>query len=450
MKLYSNKLFFQRIIYILFTLLFVGPVVSHPDDEMDFFNVGQGHAVLIRKGGINQTTGQPYAPLLIDAGATAHPFKVGERYEWIKDDVTSLSSQIANHILRLWKESHGHQLRGGRFGLNIIVTHPDKDHQEFIPSILAKLRQESEAVRTPFTFDASLLLGGTKDLYPEVFASYPCLYSNDCQNLFVRGGLSFLESSGCITHLFCPKGIPSDKNRWSIVTRIQLDDISAIFTGDADSKVKKSMLTYLRNAQRPLTELQSDVLHVPHHGADETFFKEWDEAVNPRTIVIGSGLNDICKHPRGITICEYLYLLNARGRLWEDKVMPHALQYHCGNITHGQIGQILETKGRLFDVVPLLPEVESEGGENWHLAWTDVPVYTLWTTGTLVFKRDVRIPNFRDAPSGISSYIAVPDPLYLFDPTSRRKLAPLSEEDRRVYAIIPDLVRKKTWRRKFL
>lgn len=438
MKRYTQKWFLQQISCIICTLLFVNPVISHPDDEIYFFNVGQGHAVLIRKGGIDEATEQSYTPLLIDAGTTSYPFRVGERYEWVKDEASSLSVQIANQILRFWKESHGNQLRNGKFRINIIVTHPDKDHQEFIPSILEKLGQESVAVRFPFTFKAKLLLGGKEELYPQGFNNYRCVYSNDCKGLLLRENLGFLESSGCITHLFCPEGIKSDANRWSIITRIQLDDISAVFTGDADSKVKRDMLASLQRRE----EFQADILHVSHHGAEGTFHKRWDEAVNPKAIVIGSGLHNH-KHPRGIVIQDYLCLLNINGRLWGDRVMPHALQYYCAETVHEQIGRTLETKGGLFDVIPFLSEDESEDDEQWHLVWTDAPVYTLWTTGTLIFKRDVRTPIFKDASSGMSSYIAVSDPRYLFDPSSRGKLTPLSEEEQRNYAIIPDLVRRK-------
>lgn len=436
MELHSKKRVFKRIC-IICMLLFIDPAVAHPDDEIHFFNVGQGHAVLIKKGGINETTGLAYVPLLVDAGSTVPPFKAGERYDWIKDDISSLSSQIAKQILYFWKESHGPQLKDGEFGLNIIVTHPDKDHQDFILSILKEL--ESEAIRSHFIFNPLLLLGGTEELYHGAFKDYKLICSNMFQGLILRGNLGFLDSSGCITHLFCPKGIKSDPNRWSIITRVQLDRLSAVFTGDANDGVKSSMLTFLPNTQ----DLQSDILHIPHHGAEGTYLEKWDEAVNPKAIVISSGLHNTYKHPRGTTILNHLNLLKASGHIWEDKVIPHAMLYYCNKATQEGIGQVVKSKGKLFDVVPPNPDVKTDTEETYHLVWTDIPVYTLWSTGTIVFKENVRAPSFKNTTSGISPYIAVPNPLYLFDPYSRERLVPLSDEEQKKYVAIPELVRKK-------
>jgi hypothetical protein len=129
------------------------------EDEIDFFNVGQGHAVLVNKIGRSQITGESYVPLLIDAGSSSVPYTHHEQYVWEDKKREELfASKISARILSFWKASNDNILQGGSYRLNIIITHGDDDHRSLIPLILNQLEQKK--VENSFTFVPSLLLGG--------------------------------------------------------------------------------------------------------------------------------------------------------------------------------------------------------------------------------------------------------------------------------------------------
>ncbi|MBW8309715.1 MAG: hypothetical protein K0M45_08815 [Candidatus Paracaedibacteraceae bacterium] len=81
-------------------------------DEIIFFNVGQGHAVLINKA---RSIISSYVPLLIDAGATAHTYVPDQKYEWKKGDGTLSTSKVSKKIIECWQSANDGHLRKGRF-----------------------------------------------------------------------------------------------------------------------------------------------------------------------------------------------------------------------------------------------------------------------------------------------------------------------------------------------
>ena len=436
----------------LLLVIFLFPPIAYgldpAKDEIDFFNVGQGHAVLINRAKSGEPAATSYTPLLIDAGAMAHPYVIGQKYQWEKGKEIFSTSKITRRIIEFWQCSNDGRLQGGQFNLNIIITHPDKDHLGFVPAILGELTDKADT--SHFIFGVSALLGGHPDLYPTNFLQgylvKPITYSYQFPGrLLVAGELGFLETSGCITHLFCPTpiGNKTDKNQWSVIARMQLEGISAVLTGDADKQVKSQMLETLGDTP---SVLESDILLVPHHGARKTFHSGWDSAVNPQAIIIGSAPNDKYHHPRGETILELLALHLGKGRLWLDRVRPHGIQYFCEQSFHQQIEAQFQKQGeRLFDSIPNRVVVESgcQLGEQWHLAWVDLPVYTLWTTGSLYFSRNAKAPVFAEASYGLMSYVAVSQPGYLFPPHMRSKLIPFSQTEEDLCQRISQTMKKE-------
>jgi len=413
-----------RQLFILVSLIF--NVNAHGaeaplKDEIIFFNVGQGHAALIYKAG--------HVPLLVDAGSDSRPNTAGEMYEWTKFEEEVLLSQISDKILGYWRNFNHGILQGGQYSLNIIVSHPDEDHKGFIPQILVKL---TEAARSQqFEFLSYALLGGTDspNHYPINFLPNTRVVYSRRMDAMVQN-YNFLNSSGCITHFFCPIGrfpqasdsketVAKYKNGWSVIVRVQVNGISAILTGDADVHVKEQMLANL-GANREV--IASDILLAPHHGSDvNTFLLGWDQAVNPRAIVIGAAPNRGQKgnrHPRGETIHQLLSVPDAR--IWANQVMPHGILYNCDQRLHDIIQATHFTqRQRLFDLIPNPAAPTGEGANKWQIAWVDVPLYTLWTTGTLIFSENVDRPQFIDAPNGLMTYVAVPNFKYFLSPEQR-------------------------------
>lgn len=402
---------------ILISLLFCTSIFCAEEvlkDEIVFFNVGQGHATLANKIG--------HVPLLVDAGSDSRPYTAGEMYDWAKFEETTLLTQVSDKVLQYWKNSHGGILQGGQYHLNIIITHPDKDHKGFIPGILSKLSQASQTHN--FVFFPHALLGGTASPlhYPENFLpGCEVGYSQSCLGLF-QDNFGFLNSSSCLTHLFCPNGkdtTEKNKNEWSIVVRLKINGITVMLTGDAGQEVKRQML---ENLGRDVENIVSDILLAPHHGsAEHTYHPEWDQRVNPRAIIIGAAPNRGQRgnrHPRGETIYDLLNLPNSR--IWPNSVMPHCVLYNCDQHLHDLIETSLFTqRQRLFDLIPNRALPTEDGAKKWQIAWVDVPLYTLWTTGTLIFTDNVNTPQFIDAPNGLMTYVAVPNFKYLLPPEQR-------------------------------
>lgn len=417
---------------ILISLLFCTSVYCAEEvlkDEIVFFNVGQGHAALVRKANCT--------PLLVDAGSNSRPYTTGETYEWTDLQETNLLTHISDKILEYWRQSHAGTLQGGQYTLNIIITHPDKDHKGFAPLILSNLREAAQTQQ--FQFSTQALLGGTASTF-----HYPLNFLPGCRVEYSQScrDYSFLNSSNCIENLWCPIGrqpresephanaakkdidnyrkkIEKYKNDWSIVVRLKISNFFVMLTGDAGIRTKQQILQGLNGN---IESLSSDILLAPHHGSDEdTYLLAWDQAVNPKAIIIGAAPNRGQRgnrHPRGESV--YRLLNFPEGRIWSDRVMPHCILYNCQQNLQDYIqGTFFTPRQRLFDVVPNSASSTVEGDMKWHLTWVDVPLYTLWTTGTLIFNENVNNPQFLDAPNGLMTYVAVPSFKYLLPPEQR-------------------------------
>lgn len=154
----TKRLAIKHLFIILISLLFCTSVYSAEEalkDEIVFFNEGQDHAALVYKAG--------HVPLLIDAGSDGYPDTVGEMYEWTKSEESSVVSRISDKVLSYWRNFNRGNLQNTKCNLNIIVTHPDKDHKDFVPKILTKLREAAHSYA--FQFSPLALLGGTEAHY---------------------------------------------------------------------------------------------------------------------------------------------------------------------------------------------------------------------------------------------------------------------------------------------
>ncbi len=420
----------------------VSSVCALSQDEIDFFNVGKGHAVLINKVG-TRADEKPYVPLLVDAGSMMHPFVAGPHFKWTDEEKEEPSiTKISERIISCWRTARNGRLNGGNFRLNVIITHSDKDHVGLMPSLVSKLGEK--AATKHFSFTVHSLLGGTEDQYQSYnLKDLNPIYSSEYLGLIKPGGLRFLEDSGCITHLFCPGRITGNNNNWSIVTRIKLDSISAMITGDATIKVKRAMLGELGDRK---TEICSDILLVPHHGSKkDTFLAEWDITVNPKAIVIGSAPDMKNFHPHRKTILDLLLVNGRDSRLWTDRVRAHGIQYYCEEDTHRNIEEFLG-EDRLFDDVPCVTEQQDQ---KWRLVWVDLPIYTLWTTGSLRFHNAEKSPVFLDTSYGLMNYVAVANASYLLPPYMRKRITALSTaEEELSQRALKAIHRQEKWEEK--
>ena len=403
------------------------------EDELTFFNVGQGHCTLVRRVG--------YVPLLIDAGSKQNVQRVEDGKEAKKSKYKEKKGEkfiqdIVAKINEYWNN------RTSPDGvLNVIVTHGDEDHVKYIPSIIHQLKQGGKQT------DVRLLLGGVAGHYQGYRFDTPhSYYSQQYSGLFEGERLGFLNDSGCITHLYCPiggrTGSEDDKNTWSIVTRVTINQndrpISAILTGDAEEAVQAGMLQTL--GQVRWQEIQSDILLYPHHGA-KPLYPAWARVINPQAVVISAGNHRGYHHPtmealtslfsgmlpkQSFSLVGQMNNLNlnpttvpAQSERLMNEVLSHRIVYHDSqNHLSENLRAILPTiQHRISTINPLVTYTSTPytfSSEPWYItlrpgwqcAQLNFPIYTTYTSGTMVFKRkplrtgpfDI---EFKDCPTDI-------------------------------------------------
>lgn len=83
-------------------------------------------------------------------------------------------------------------------------------------------------------------------------------------------------------------------NDSSIVNRLVYKNVAYLFTGDAPEKVEGVLL---KMGKEKKIELNADVLKIGHHGSSSSSSEKFLKAVNPKTAVIQSGVDNEFGHP---------------------------------------------------------------------------------------------------------------------------------------------------------
>ncbi|MBQ8573119.1 MAG: MBL fold metallo-hydrolase [Ruminococcus sp.] len=93
-----------------------------------------------------------------------------------------------------------------------------------------------------------------------------------------------------------------DLNNYSLVLKLEYENVSFLFTGDAEKQVETKLLeTHF--------DLSADVLKCGHHGSSTSSSEAFINAVNPAAAVISCGIDNEYGHPHR----ETLNTLNDRG-----------------------------------------------------------------------------------------------------------------------------------------
>jgi competence protein ComEC len=165
----------------------------------------------------------------------------------------------------------------------VIATHPDEDHIGGLVSVLASL-----------SIDVVLYNGQNRTT--QVFQDFMNLAIQRNLTLAKRNQLYFLTSSSNFTILNPVQPLEfGETNLNSVVTLLQVGNVSFLFAGDAEVASEQSML----NAA---LHLESDVLKVGHHGSRTSTSQAFLEAVNPSIAVISAGVNNQYGHPHNETV----------------------------------------------------------------------------------------------------------------------------------------------------
>lgn len=228
---------------------------SRPEAEVLFFDVGQGDAAFIRtRSGANW---------LVDTGVFSPGYESGGRT-----------------ILPVLRRLGVRKLNG------VVLSHPHADHVGGTLSIL-----ESMPVDTLYEADFPTL--------STVVAGYrSAARRHKVPIVFMRDGRTIDISPGVRARVLGPIDPEhhSDPNTASVVLRLEVGDVSFLFTGDADEEAE--MLLIDRYA--PL--LPSTVLKAGHHGSRTSSSIPFMQTVNPDHIVVSLGLQNRYRHPHAEAI----------------------------------------------------------------------------------------------------------------------------------------------------
>ncbi len=232
----NNKII---ILVLIITTILTFSLPAFAELEVHFIDVGQGNAILIQT-----PEGQN---LLIDAG---------DRWDWVGERIkTYLNSQ-------------------GVEELSILGTHPHADHIGGFTTVIENFTVEavydSGRVHTTRTYENHLRLIQAKEI---------SFYTPRRGEVIELGDLE-LE----VLH-------PTEEveeyslNNASIVLRLEYDEISFLFTGDAEKEAESEMLA-------SDVKLDSTILKVGHHGSNTSSTTDFLAAVDPEVAVIQLGADN--------------------------------------------------------------------------------------------------------------------------------------------------------------
>ena len=221
--------------------------IQNPSLEVSFIDVGQGDSTLITCDG---------ETMLIDAG--------------IYSERQSLSSYLRSQGIK---------------NLDYCVaTHSHSDHIGGMSHVLYNF--------TPETL-----------IYPAYKSDSADWYSllDVCDELGIdystpEPGNTFTVGKAKVTVLSPYKNANYDNlNNQSLVLRLDYENTSFLFTGDAEKQVEKELL-------ESNFYLEADVLKCGHHGSSTSSIKAFVDRVNPSAAVISCGKNNDYNHPHIETI----------------------------------------------------------------------------------------------------------------------------------------------------
>lgn len=220
---------------------------SNGELEVYFIDVGQGDASLVVCD--NEA-------MLIDGGTSENSRKI---YSFLKEH------QI-NH-LKYIVASHPHEDHVG--GLRAALEYATCDE------ILTPVKESDNSYYQQFIEKA-------EEKAVEVTVS--------------QDGDTYSLGSSSITILGPTDELPDDVNNNSLVFRIDYQNISFLFTGDAE-QLEEQLLLY-----NHYDALDVDVVKVAHHGSYNSASYAWFKAVSPKYAVISCGKGNSYGHPHEMTL----------------------------------------------------------------------------------------------------------------------------------------------------
>lgn len=216
--------------------------------KIDFFDVGQGSAILIEASNNNQ--------VLIDGGpGDAVLAKLGQALPFFDKKIELL-----------------------------ILTHPDADHLSGLVEVLRRYEV------------GQILETGIADNTAEYSAWNDLIKEKNIAVVFARAGQIVKIADNLAIEILYPfskisgQDFSKNTNATSIVGKIFYGQNTILFTGDAEGSAESPLVFSGLN-------LKADILVVGHHGSKSSTSEEFLTAVAPKIAVIQVGAKNKYGHP---------------------------------------------------------------------------------------------------------------------------------------------------------
>lgn len=159
----------------------------------------------------------------------------------------------------------------------IVVTHPHSDHYGGVKTVLENVETENVIITEAYNTTRSW----------ESLIDY--VDSNN-YNVKIAESNDTFELGECNVTAYVPEIDNDDLNNCSIVLKAEYDEMSALFTGDAE---RLEELTMLESG----FDVNADVLKIGHHGSRTSTSQDFFERVNPQLALISCGKDNDYGHP---------------------------------------------------------------------------------------------------------------------------------------------------------
>ena len=198
----------------------------------------------------------------------------------------------------------------------LVLSHLHDDHTGGVESIAQNF--EIKNVVLPELSIESEQLGAAELVINKVTNSRGGVYN-------ATQGMNFKIGDFEITVL-AAYGEMADENNRSVILAAEISEVKFLFTGDAEKKVEKKLLSEGLN-------LKCDVFKAAHHGSSTSNCDELLKAVKPRYVVISSGKDNMYGHPHNEILSAFEYI---GAKIYNTQ--------NCSNITFYVTDGILSVK----------------------------------------------------------------------------------------------------------
>ena len=171
----------------------------------------------------------------------------------------------------------------------VILTHAHSDHVAGLVDVLKRYEVQS------------VLFSAVEHSSPDYLEWKTLLSEQGIQSVFPIVGQEFQFGEVRLEVLYPFEDLsgnpPKDLNETSIVTRLEYQDTSFLFTGDAPVEVEEQLLHAYQDST-----LDSDVLKVGHHGSKYSSSLEFLRAVDADAAIIQVGEGNSFDHPHRLIL----------------------------------------------------------------------------------------------------------------------------------------------------